>query len=498
MERQIVLSIDGGDAGLVRRACTGRTGVADVVELRADRLRTEEVVAAVRCCAAPMIVTARSRLEGGAWDRDEGERRALYRAALDAGAMAVDVELTSDLAARLDPDDPAGLEPERVVLSVHGGPCTLEALRSRYRELEGSRARWLKLVPRAERLEDIVAVRDLLMETRGDRRRLACFATGAAGTLTRILCLAWGSWATYGSALRGAETAPGQLAVRDLAAVYRVREIGASTRFYGLLGNPVSESPSPAMHSDAYERAGLDARYLPVETSDLDAFETVRPLVPFDAVGVTRPHKEIAASRCHALDDLAAGTSAVNTLRFSGPEWSGWNTDASALRALLRGRGVSPGARAVVLGAGGTGRTAAWVLAREGARVTVVNRSEDRARRAAKALGVDSAPWSQRTRLRAEIWIQATPTPHIELPVDTGTARLVVDYVYGPRPSAAVELARAAGIDTIDGLELLAAQGADQFRRMTGSPVDPDRMRRVAEAWLADRDSYAAPPGRSG
>jgi shikimate 5-dehydrogenase len=86
----------------------------------------------------------------------------------------------------------------------------------------------------------------------------------------------------------------------------------------------------------------------------------------------------------------------------------------------------------------------------------------------------------------------------VRLPVVPDTTRLVVDFVYADRPTATIAAAVEHGVPTIDGLDLLAAQGADQFEILTGAPADPGRMRRVATAWLAARGGGPAPDRNPG
>lgn len=486
MRSLVVLSIADADRDGRRRLLAGETDGADVAEIRADRLRSDDVVEAIRRSPIPVIVTARAAGEGGGFDRDDAERLRIYRAALDAGAFAVDVEARSALAAKIGAAGD-GLDPARVIASRHGDRAEAAVLRERFRELAALPAARLKLVPDASAVDDVVAVRDLLRAVESEGRRLACFATGDAGRTSRILAPSWGSWATYGSAGRGTETALGQVAVRDLVGVHDVRGIGPETRLFGLVGGRVGGSPSPAMHADLYRVRGIDARYLPIDTDDLDALERLRPHLPLEAIGVTAPHKEEAARRCAALEADARDAGAVNTVRFDGPWWSGSNTDASGLRRLLGARDDVAGARALVVGAGGTGRTAARVLLDAGAAVTLVNRTDGRARDVAAALGASVAPWAERASVEAEILVLAVPDGARDGSLRTSGPRrhrLVVDYAYGPRETDASAWARAAGVDVLDGLDLLAAQGADQFRVMTGAAPDEPRMRATAAAWL--------------
>jgi len=493
----VVFSISDDDADGRERLARGDVDGADWAEIRADRLAESEVLAAVRRSAVPTLVTARIPAEGGAWDRGEVERARLYRAALDAGAVAVDVEVRSPLAAAIGTGGDERLDPSRVVASWHGGPCETRALAERLRGLAATGATRLKLVPRASAIDDVLAVRETLADARRSGLDLACFALGRAGRISRLLAPSWGSWATYGAATPLRATGDGQFAARDLVEVYRVAEVGERTARYGLLGGDLSASPSPAMHAAGHRAAGLDAVYLPLETDDLDAFERFRARVPFDGVGVTVPHKEAAAARCLALDRWAGESGAVNTVRFEGPAWSGSNTDASGLARVLAARVNLAGRPALVVGAGGTGRTAARVLAAAGARVTVVNRTDERARRVAEAVGASGAPGADRAASAADILVRAVPAGAGEDPAVAhrpAGVRVVVDFAYGAEADARARRERERGIEVVDGVELLAAQGADQFGILTGAAVDETVLRRVARAWLDRRGAGSAPP----
>lgn len=499
MERSVILSIPDDDAEGRATVAAGDVAGADVVEFRVDRLGEDDIRAAVRTCPVPAVVTARARAEGGAWDRGDDERLRLYRVALDAGARAVDVEVRSPLAARIGAD--GGLEPSRVVASFHGGPCTPLALGERLDELAGSRAARLKLVPTARAVDECDAVRGVLADATRAGLTLACFALGRAGKASRILAPSWGSWATYGARAAGLETAAGQVTVRDLTAVWDVLGIGPSTALYGLVGGDLSASPSPAMHADAFRAVGLDARYLPFDTDDLDAFDRLRARLGVAGVGVTIPHKRAAAARCLALDGAAAAAGAVNTVRFDGPAWVGSNTDASGLERSVRERTDPRGRRAAVVGAGGTGRVAASVLARMGAEVVLINRDPEHGAAAARAVGATFAPWSALGSVRADVWVQATPLGRgdgFRVPADLEGVALVLDFVYADPPTATIAAARALGIPTVDGLDLLAAQGADQFEVLCGAPADEAGMRAVAAAWLAARGGGSAAAAGSG
>jgi len=428
------------------------------VEIRADRLRADEVAGLVASAACPVIVTVRSVAQGGRFDGSAGEKRRILEVALAAGAAFVDVELDGPLA-----DLAEGETASRAILSHHGGPCEAESLARTHERLRRSRAARLKLVPDASRAGEIAALRTLL---RGSEGRLAAFATGRAGAASRVFATSWGSWGTYGATARGRESAPGQFTTRELLDVYRVGEIGATTRRFALAGTPVLESPSPALHAAGYRALGLDAVYVPVECDDLDDALAL----PLDGFGVTTPLKGAAARRCGQLD-ADARWGAVNTVRVDGTEWSGHNTDVAAARALLGPLGIGAGSTVAIVGAGDSARSLGGMLTAQGAFVTLFARRPSQAAEAALALGANAAPWSLLSCGSWDLLVQATPLGRRGervLPRENLTGRAVLDLAYGPQTTPLVSDALALGLRAIDGRTFLLEQALLQFELLTG------------------------------
>jgi 3-dehydroquinate dehydratase/shikimate dehydrogenase len=374
---------------------------------------------------------------------------------------------------------------DRVVLSKHDVPCRGDALLPLYREMARSRARHLKIVPRAARPSEGAAVRELLAQARAEERRLACFALGEAGTATRVLALSWGSWATYGAAEAGAETADGQLPARALLEVFDASALREDAALFGLVGTPIGRSPSPRMHQAGYRALGLQACYLPFPTGDLGEVQAVVQAYGLTGFGVTIPLKEALASRCRLADPVAARARAVNTVRVEGDHWQGFNTDGPAARALLEADVSLRGNEVLILGAGGTAAGVGAALQDAGARVTLCGRSPARAASLARRLGARAIPWEARARVPWDVLVQATPLgpgAEVVLPEDALRGRAVLDAAYGDAPTPLQAAARARGLEVVDGRELLAAQAALQFRRLTGLEVAVDLLQRAAGA----------------
>ena len=247
----------------------------------------------------------------------------------------------------------------------------------------------------------------------------------------------------------------------------------------GVLGFPVVHSRSPAMMNAAFRELGLDWRYLKLPLPPERFEETVRALhgSGYRGANVTIPHKVPAHDLADELTDAAREIGAVNTLTFGDDGGiAGDNTDAGGLLDAL---GESPPGTALVLGAGGAARAAAWALAQAGAEVTLWSRTPKRAAELAAGLGVAH---SERPGA-SELLVNATsvglrPGDSLEgLPLVD--ARVVVDLVYGAGPTPVVRWAEERGARVIDGLEVLVRQGARSLTVWTGEEPPVDSMRRA-------------------
>jgi shikimate dehydrogenase len=274
----------------------------------------------------------------------------------------------------------------------------------------------------------------------------------------------------------------------------------------GVLGWPVAHSRSPAIHNAALAALGMgDWRYqcLPVPPSLFT--ETVLALRHSGFVGAnaTIPHKQAALAVADEASTAAAAIGAANTLSLR-PDGTiaAENTDAPGLIAAL---GCSPrGARALILGAGGGARAAAWALREAGAgEVSVWNRTPDRAAALARDLGVRAVPRPEPADLLVNCTAVGLRQPRAEpgeavrgeepsaaeigelnqlgLSVDlVGNYVYVVDLVYRPGSTGLLAAARRHGLRVLDGLEVLVAQGALSFELWTGRPAPLEVMLRAA------------------
>jgi shikimate dehydrogenase len=260
----------------------------------------------------------------------------------------------------------------------------------------------------------------------------------------------------------------------------------------GVLGWPVAHSRSPAMHNAALEALGLAPawRYqlLPVPPELLAETARALPAAGFRGANVTIPHKQAALALAHTATPVAAAIGAANTLGFAQDGTiTADNTDAPGLLAALpeppRGR------TALILGAGGSARAAAYALREAGAAdVAVWNRTPQRAEALAARLGVRAV----RAPVQADLLVNCTAiglhdddAALKDLPLeadDLSGYACVVDLVYRDGGTALLTAATLAGSTVVDGLEILVRQGALSLQGWTHRRAPIEVMRAAARA----------------
>lgn len=396
--------------------------------------------------------------------------------------------------------------PTRFIVSSHDYAATppeadLDALVAR---CAAAGADIVKFATTATDVGDAARVLRVLRRAVAAGQPTIALAMAERGQITRILAPKYGGFLTFGALSPERASAPGQPTLAQLRQLFRLPSQHAKTKVFGIVGNPVSHSKSPAIHNAAMGAAGFDGVYVPLLVDDMARFLAEFADEPdWAGLSVTIPHKGAALAGAAGADGVAAAIGAANTLVRQGDgSWRAYNTDwSAAIAAIERGLGgtgaaadadASPlrGKTVVVLGAGGAGRALAFGAASRGAQVVIANRSVARAEELAAALGpatrgvsldavasgaVGGDVLANTTSVGMHPDEEATPVPAAVL----SSYDLVFDAVYTPLHTRLLRDAAAAGCATVTGDEMFVGQAADQFRLFTGLEAPVEQMRRV-------------------
>ena len=269
-----------------------------------------------------------------------------------------------------------------------------------------------------------------------------------------------------------------------------------------IIGYPVSQSLSPAMHNAVFHQRKLDWSYVAMEVREEALLGVMQTLgsTSLLALSVTMPHKEAifeildnASTSFGEIDESARAARSVNTIAISGGRLIGSNTDGDGCCNAIELTGVEiAGSRVVVVGAGGTARAIVATLARRGASdVAVINRTESRAQDVIASTNV-ARIGTVDDIANASILINATSVGmgNQETPVDATRLHsdlAVLDAVYHPLETTLLRDAKRAGAKTVDGLWMLVHQGALQQLAWFKEIGDVQLMRQAAVDELAVR-----------
>ena len=239
---------------------------------------------------------------------------------------------------------------------------------------------------------------------------------------------------------------------------------------YGLLGERLGHSFSPQIHRDL---AGYDYQLLPTPP---EAVEDLFARRAFQGLNVTIPYKRTVMPLCDEIDPRAAAIGAVNTVVNQNGRLTGYNTDIDGFLYMARRAGVDmTGKKVVILGSGGTSRTARAAAGELGAReiVTVSRHGEDNyqnlSRHADAQVLVNTTPVGMYPN-----WGQS-PVSLESFPALEG----VLDVVYNPLRTALLLQAEERGLPRSCGLPMLVAQAKRAAELFTGQNIDDSRAEAV-------------------
>jgi 3-dehydroquinate dehydratase/shikimate dehydrogenase len=460
---------------------------ADVIEIRFDCLNPDQIDQVIEYLPSidrTYLLTYRPSEQGGLRVLPLNLRLMFWKKALEALA---DRDILIDLEA--DINFPLRIAETKVIRSRHFFNDAPRDLRPAFFELADLGESIVKLAASTPDITDTIPIWKLLASAEKEEKRIVPIGMGEAGKWTRILGPSHGAFMTYAALDESEATAPGQITAADLTNVFRVKELSHDTKVHGIVAGNTSYSISPWMHNAGFAAAGEDRIFVPLQVTDLDAFitrmvrsETREIELNLAGLSVTNPHKQAIIPHLDDIDETAAKIGAVNTVRIEDGRLYGYNTDAPGfIKPLLEIFGDLTDAKVAVVGAGGAARACVYALTQENADVTVVARDTAKAANLAESfkVRVETLPDSF---LGFDIVVNCTPLgtkgdtedKTIATAEQLADVKLVYDLVYNPTDTLLVSQAKRASVKTLGGLEMLIAQGAEQFRIWTGreAPIE--------------------------
>jgi 3-dehydroquinate dehydratase/shikimate dehydrogenase len=467
---------------------------AELVEIRADcLLREPDLRRILKERPTPLVFTLRRGAEGGLWSGNEERRQQLLREAIVLGVDYVDLEM--DIARKI-----RRFGKTKRIVSYHNFKGTPEELPEIAEQCDEMDADVVKIATRAASLADASRVLQIHTHTAVPTIPVAM---GDIGTFTRVLGAKFGAPFTYAGFNPERTFAPGMLTFHELKRNYLYDQINAATEVFAVIGDPIAQSLSPAIHNAAFRHLGMNKVMVPllIPAGTLEASLKELEWLQIKGMSVTIPHKEAIIpllTQTHGTIDL---TGACNTVVFENGKKIGSNTDYRAAMDSLE-QVIEPDKdrpdtspldekQVLILGAGGAARSIAFGVAHRGAHLQITNRHDDRATALAEQVGCRTVSWAVRASTWAQVLINCTPVgmhPDVDdtpmPPAGLKEGMVVFDTVYHPENTMLLKLARERGCKTITGVEMFVRQAAQQFKLYTGQDAPMDLMRDVLKRKL--------------
>ena len=496
--------------------------VVDLLEARIDRVLDLVEVMPLAC-----IVTCRPHWEGGEYHGDDLDRVALYEALANSEKPPayIDVELATfthtpaigERIVKAVETKGEGSPSTRLILSTHdftGRPTDLTRKIITMQEEDACSV--VKIAYRARSIRDNLELFEIL----ADRHKpTIALGMGEFGLMSRVLAPKFGGFLTFASLREEANTAPGQPTLDELLNLYRFRKIKSTTKVYGIIGWPVTQSMSPMVHNAGFEAVGFDGVYvpMPVEGSYESFKATMLAMIDsgldFKGASVTIPHKRHLGRFALEFDPHDQTNSTIliasngglpqNTFEIDGmagdlPLAETENTDSDAIISLIT-EAIKPRLLSEIhvhiYGAGGVARAAAYPLAAMGSTLYLFNRSFISAHNMYTEIEVslagasicgdifipDTEDHEKLSLLPCDILINCTPVgmkdgpdpDGLSIPIPDmdklGPDTVFFDTVYNPIETPMIKAAKERGYRTIDGVEMFVKQAEMQFEYWTGT-----------------------------
>jgi len=438
-----------------------------------------------------LIATLRRRQAGGRYSGTIAQQLFYLAEALRAGCRWYDLEIET---IRRCPSEliEALLGEGRQLRSAHFFHRIPRDLGPIARELKRGNPDAIKIAARCDSLAEAWKLESFARR----EKRLVAIPMGDVALPTRILALRARSGFAYAPVENA--TAPGQTSLEELRTCYRADHINSQTRVYGVVGDPVAHSLSPAMQNAGFRVRRMNAIYLPFHVEDLEDFIDSIDRLRIRGFSVTVPHKQSILTYLDGCDRLAAKIGAVNTVVVRGTgRLYGYNTDYVGVLRTLASRMPLLKSRILIVGAGGAARAVAFALAQAGSAVCVWARRWKQAAALAKAVDGEAVA---RPRIRHEFFdaiVNATPVgmfPAVDrspLAAHELNCQLVFDTIYRPRMTRLLEWATRRGVKTVSGVEMFLAQGTAQWEIWTGERAPVEAMRRAVVTALRREETNA-------
>lgn len=363
------------------------------------------------------------------------------------------------------------------ILSHHDYESTPEDLESLLNNMKKRSSDLYKIACQGNSTNDALRMMQLVKES----SNLLGISMGEDGIITRILSPIFGNPWTFAFPSKEQQSAPGQMMMQEMESIYSLAKRTRQSRMLGLIGGKVTQSLSDQTHNFTMRKLNLDAVYVKmrVEPDELESFLELAKRVGFHGLSVTMPLKEKILPLLDEVSKEAKIIGATNTLHLKQGRWIGSNTDGRGALDAIETRKRVADQTGVVIGAGGAARAIVYEAKKRGAKVTVLNRTLERAQQLASDLGVASGRLDEVDQIAYDFLINTTPHP---MPISSSSIRpktICMDIKTSPRKTDFLLAAEEKECELVYGYEMYVNQAVLQFLTWFGPELDKEAIRKA-------------------
>jgi 3-dehydroquinate dehydratase/shikimate dehydrogenase len=450
--------------------------LADIIELRLDYIHNPDLKKLIEAAKKSVIVTNRRKEDNGRFKGTEKERLSLLKEAIELGADYIDIEIDAN-----HKEITSNKKNSKIIVSYHNFKETPDNIKDISTKLNSTDADIIKIATTANKLTDNLKIIKLI---KNSKKPIIALCMGPLGEISRILSTIYGSYLTFASLEKGKESALGQIPAETLKNIYRINNIKPGFKIYGIIGNPISESKGYIIHNALFKKEKLNNIYVRFEVNNLDEFmKNFSSLL--SGFSVTMPHKQKITAYLDKIDPVAKKIGAVNTVTNKNGKLTGYNTDITGAIKAIKEKTEIKNKNTTIIGAGGAARAIALGILEKGGKLTIINRTAEKAEKLSKELNCSSRQLKDLKNIKTDILINTTSVgmhPNTnQTPVETKYIKdiVVFDAIYNPKKTKLLKEAGKNNCKIISGIEMFINQAADQFKIWTGKEADTKLLREV-------------------
>lgn len=413
-------------------------------EIRIDYLEElSQLSRLVQKSDLPLVFTFRKREQGGRREIAEGKRLEIIEKLASYSPAYFDIEMDTDPAfiKRLS-------QKSKLIGSYHNFEETPQDLNAIL--VKNPHFSIIKIAVKANSTPDMLR---LMAFARKAKFPLSAISMGEFGRPSRVLGPIVGNVFDYAGVKE--EPLLHRYSLKELHEVFHYSKLNRDTEIFALLGDPIEHSEGHIYHNQFFEKKNRVYIKMRLKSEELAEAIPLISQLPFRGFSVTIPLKEAILPYVDEIENKEIG--AVNTLLIKEGKIFGANTDGrGALNAIEKHFPVK-GKQIALLGAGGSSRAIAFEAIKRGAKVSIFNRTAERAEKLAAAFGCQGYSLIELSKHSCDLLINTIPDA---VPVTPSSA--VMDIVIHPRETPFLLAAKDLLFDCIYGEEMWREQAVLQ------------------------------------